>query len=145
MPEELKKQVCEANLLLPKYNLVTFTWGNVSGIDRDKGLVVIKPSGVPYDGMVPEDMVVVDLDGKVVETADKLWLLSMTEVFGDGEYGTGADVVQPGDQVDGGALARARGTHYGYHFALVDGKVYVLQNVILPLIYYVGLAETLCL
>ena len=67
MPEELKKQVCEANLLLPKYNLVTFTWGNVSGIDRDKGLVVIKPSGVPYDGMVPEDMVVVDLDGNVVE------------------------------------------------------------------------------
>ena len=53
--EELKRQVCEANLLLPKYNLVTFTWGNVSGIDRDKGLVVIKPSGVPYEGMTPED------------------------------------------------------------------------------------------
>ena len=67
MLEELKQQVCEANLLLPKYNLVTFTWGNVSGIDRDKGLAVIKPSGVPYDGMMPEDMVVVDLDGNVVE------------------------------------------------------------------------------
>ena len=67
MLEELKKQVCEANLLLPKYNLVTFTWGNVSGVDRERGLVVIKPSGVPYDGMGPEDMVVVDLDGKVVE------------------------------------------------------------------------------
>ena len=67
MLEELKRQVCEANLLLPKYNLVTFTWGNVSGIDREKGLFVIKPSGVEYDGMRPEDMVVVDLDGKVVE------------------------------------------------------------------------------
>ena len=67
MLEELKKQVCAANLLLPKYGLVTFTWGNVSGIDREKGLIVIKPSGVDYDGMTPEDMVVVDLDGKTVE------------------------------------------------------------------------------
>ena len=67
MLEELKKLVCEANLLLPKHNLVTFTWGNVSGIDRASGLVVIKPSGVEYDGMTPDDMVVVDLDGKVVE------------------------------------------------------------------------------
>lgn len=67
MLEELKKQVLEANLLLPKYNLITFTWGNVSGIDRESGLVVIKPSGVSYDGMTLEDMVVVDLDGKVVE------------------------------------------------------------------------------
>lgn len=67
MLEELKQQVLEANLLLPKYNLITFTWGNVSGIDRDKGLVVIKPSGVAYDGMTVEDMVVVDLDGNVVE------------------------------------------------------------------------------
>ena len=67
MLEELKRQVCEANLLLPKYDLVTFTWGNVSAIDRSSGLVVIKPSGVPYDGMSAEDMVVVDLDGKVVE------------------------------------------------------------------------------
>ena len=67
MLEELKKIVCEANLELPKYGLVTFTWGNVSAIDRETGLVVIKPSGVDYDGMQPEDMVVVDLDGKVVE------------------------------------------------------------------------------
>ena len=67
MLEELKKLVCDANLLLPKYGLVTFTWGNVSGIDRDKGLAVIKPSGVEYDNMTPDDMVVVDLDGKVVE------------------------------------------------------------------------------
>ncbi len=67
MLEELKKQVCEANLLLPKFGLVTFTWGNVSGIDRESGLVVIKPSGVSYDGMTLEDMVVVDLEGTVVE------------------------------------------------------------------------------
>ena len=67
MLEELKKNVCEANVLLPVYKLVTFTWGNVSAIDRDSGLVVIKPSGVSYDDMTPEDMVVVDLDGKVVE------------------------------------------------------------------------------
>ena len=67
MLDELKQQVLEANLLLPKYGLVTFTWGNVSGIDRESGLVVIKPSGVPYDGMTVEDMVIVDLDGKVVE------------------------------------------------------------------------------
>ncbi len=68
MLEELKKRVCEANLLLPRYNLVTFTWGNVSGIDREKGLVVIKPSGVEYDGMTPDDMVVVELlTGKVTE------------------------------------------------------------------------------
>ncbi len=67
MLESLKQQVLEANLLLPKYNLVTFTWGNVSAIDRETGLVVIKPSGVPYEGMTADDMVVVDLSGKVVE------------------------------------------------------------------------------
>jgi L-ribulose-5-phosphate 4-epimerase len=67
MLEDLKQKVLEANLLLPKYGLVTFTWGNVSGIDRESGLVVIKPSGVEYDFMKAEDMVVVDLDGKVVE------------------------------------------------------------------------------
>ncbi|MBR5826988.1 MAG: class II aldolase/adducin family protein, partial [Clostridia bacterium] len=67
MLEELKKKVLEANLELPKYGLVTFTWGNVSGIDREKGLIVIKPSGVEYDVMTAEDMVVVDLEGNVVE------------------------------------------------------------------------------
>lgn len=67
MLEELKKKVCEANLELPKYGLVTFTWGNVSAIDREKGLFVIKPSGVSYDDMKPEDMVVMDLDGNKVE------------------------------------------------------------------------------
>ena len=67
MLEQLKQQVLEANLQLPKYGLITFTWGNVSGIDRESGLVVIKPSGVSYDGMTVEDMVVVDLNGTVVE------------------------------------------------------------------------------
>ena len=67
MLEELKKEVGAANLDLPKYGLVTFTWGNVSGIDREKGLFVIKPSGVEYDKLKPEDMVVMDLDGNKVE------------------------------------------------------------------------------
>lgn len=67
MLEELKKQVCEANLQLPEHGLVVFTWGNVSGIDREKGLFVIKPSGVPYDQLKPEDMVVMNLKGEKVE------------------------------------------------------------------------------
>ncbi|MBQ8751853.1 MAG: class II aldolase/adducin family protein, partial [Clostridia bacterium] len=67
MLEELKVAVCEANLQLPAYGLVTFTWGNVSGIDREKGLFVIKPSGVPYEELRPEDMVVIDLEGNKVE------------------------------------------------------------------------------
>lgn len=67
MLEELKKRVCEANRLLPKYGLVTFTWGNVSEIDREHGLFVIKPSGVSYDAMSPNDMVVIDLKGNTVE------------------------------------------------------------------------------
>ena len=67
MLEKLKEEVLKANLLLPKHNLVTFTWGNVSAIDREKGLIVIKPSGVEYDEMKASDMVVVDLDGNVVE------------------------------------------------------------------------------
>ena len=67
MLEKLKEDVLEANLLLPRHGLVTFTWGNVSGIDREAGLVVIKPSGVDYDGMSAGDMVVVDLDGNRVE------------------------------------------------------------------------------
>ncbi|MBN6067084.1 L-ribulose-5-phosphate 4-epimerase [Aggregatibacter actinomycetemcomitans] len=72
MLEELKEKVLKANLALPKYNLVTFTWGNVSAIDREKNLVVIKPSGVEYDVMTAEDMVVVDLfTGKVVEGSKK--------------------------------------------------------------------------
>jgi L-ribulose-5-phosphate 4-epimerase len=65
--EQLKETVFKANLYLPKYQLVTFTWGNVSGIDREKGLVVIKPSGVEYFEMKSKDMVVVDLEGNIVE------------------------------------------------------------------------------
>lgn len=61
MLEALKKEVFEANLELPKRGLVTYTWGNVSGIDREKGLIVIKPSGVEYDTMTVDDMVVVDM------------------------------------------------------------------------------------
>ncbi len=67
MLEGLKKEVYEANLLLPYHKLVTFTWGNVSGIDRKNGLVVIKPSGLEYEQLTPEDMVVVDLEGRQVE------------------------------------------------------------------------------
>ncbi|NLW02650.1 MAG: L-ribulose-5-phosphate 4-epimerase [Clostridiaceae bacterium] len=67
MLEELKEKVFKANIALVEHGLVKLTWGNVSGIDRDKGLVVIKPSGVAYSEMKPEHMVVVDLDGKVVE------------------------------------------------------------------------------
>ena len=69
MLENLKKEVYEANMLLPKHNLVTFTWGNVSGIDREKGIMVIKPSGVEYDSLTPDDMVMVDLiSGKVIDS-----------------------------------------------------------------------------
>lgn len=67
MLEQLKQEVLEANLALPKHGLVTFTWGNVSGIDRDLGLVVIKPSGVPYEELKAEQLVVVNLQGDVIE------------------------------------------------------------------------------
>lgn len=67
MLEQLKQQVYEANMELPKRGLVTYTWGNVSGIDRESGLVVIKPSGVEYDELTPDKLVVVDLNGAVVE------------------------------------------------------------------------------
>ena len=89
MLEELKKEVYEANMLLPKYNLVTFTWGNVSGIDREKGLVVIKPSGVDYDIMKPEDMVVLDLntgervEGKLNPSSDTPTHLELYRSFPD--------------------------------------------------------------
>ena len=67
MLEQLKKEVCDANLALVRHGLVILTWGNVSAIDRKTGLVVIKPSGVSYDDMRPEDMVVVDLEGNIVD------------------------------------------------------------------------------
>ena len=67
MLKHLKKKVYEANMQLPQYGLVTFTWGNVSGIDRERGLFVIKPSGVDYSDLTPEDMVVMDLSGNKIE------------------------------------------------------------------------------
>ena len=67
MLQKLRETVWLANMELPKYKLVTFTWGNVSGIDRESGLVVIKPSGVEYEAMSSDDMVIVDLEGNVVE------------------------------------------------------------------------------
>ena len=67
MLEKLKQQVYEANMELPRRGLVTYTWGNVSGIDRERGLFVIKPSGVAYDALTPEQLVVMDLDGNKVE------------------------------------------------------------------------------
>ena len=86
MLEQLKQEVLEANLDLPRKGLVVYTWGNVSGIDRDKGLVVIKPSGVEYDELTIEDMVVVDLDGNVVEgkykpSSDTLTHLELYKAF----------------------------------------------------------------
>ena len=77
MLEQLKQDVLEANLLLPKYGLITFTWGNVSGIDRESGLVVIKPSGVPYDGMTADDMVVPECGG-IVHTHSR-WATSFAQ------------------------------------------------------------------
>lgn len=67
MLEKLKQEVYDANMRLPELGLVTFTWGNVSGIDREKGLFVIKPSGVEYGDLKPSDMVVINLKGEVVE------------------------------------------------------------------------------
>jgi len=86
MLTELKKQVYEANMMLPKYNLVTFTWGNVSGIDRDRGLIVIKPSGIEYDIMTEADMVVLDFYGNIVDgkwkpSSDALTHLELYKAF----------------------------------------------------------------
>ncbi|MDD3336090.1 MAG: L-ribulose-5-phosphate 4-epimerase [Eubacteriales bacterium] len=67
MLKKLKQAVYEANMELPRRGLVTYTWGNVSGIDREKGLMVIKPSGVEYDELTPDDLVVLDLDGNIVD------------------------------------------------------------------------------
>jgi len=81
MLEELKESVCKANLDLVRQGLVIFTWGNVSGIDRDRGLVVIKPSGISYDDMKPGDMVVMDLDGNSVEGEMKPSSDTPTHIF----------------------------------------------------------------
>ena len=87
MLEELKQIVCKANLELPKHGLVTFTWGNVSGVDRERGLMVIKPSGVEYDNMTPQDMVVVSLatgervDGKWKPSSDTATHVALYNAF----------------------------------------------------------------
>jgi len=89
MLEKLKQEVLEANLMLPKHGLVTFTWGNVSGIDRESGLFVIKPSGVEYDGMTADDMVVVSLEtgekveGKYKPSSDTPTHLELYRAFKD--------------------------------------------------------------
>ncbi|CAI0721023.1 L-ribulose-5-phosphate 4-epimerase [Serratia entomophila] len=88
MLNELKRQVLAANLSLPEYGLVTFTWGNVSAIDRQSGLVVIKPSGIAYEAMTLEDLVVVDLEGKVREghrkpSSDTATHLALYRAFAD--------------------------------------------------------------
>ena len=87
MLEQLKQEVLDANLLLPKYGLITFTWGNVSGVDRERGLMVIKPSGVEYDHMTAEDMVVVDIatgervEGKWKPSSDTPTHLALYRAF----------------------------------------------------------------
>jgi L-ribulose-5-phosphate 4-epimerase len=86
MLKELRQKVFQSNLDLVKHGLVIFTWGNVSGIDREKGLVVIKPSGVSYDDMTPEDMVVMDLNGNILEgqlkpSSDTATHLALYNVF----------------------------------------------------------------
>lgn len=88
MQEKLKEEVLRANLLLPRYHLVTFTWGNVSGIDRESGLIAIKPSGVAYESMAAEDIVIVDLDGRVVEgkrnpSSDTMTHIALYRAFPD--------------------------------------------------------------
>ncbi|AOF00120.1 L-ribulose-5-phosphate 4-epimerase [Serratia surfactantfaciens] len=88
MLNELKRQVLAANLSLPAYGLVTFTWGNVSAIDRERGLVVIKPSGIAYEAMTLADLVVVDLEGKVREghrkpSSDTATHLALYRAFAD--------------------------------------------------------------
>ena len=88
MLEELKKEVYEANMELPRRGLITYTWGNVSGIDRERGLFVIKPSGVDYGQLRPEDMVVMDLDGNKVEgdlnpSSDTATHVELYKAFGE--------------------------------------------------------------
>lgn len=88
MLESLKKEVYEANMMLPKYSLAPFTWGNASGVDRDRGLIVIKPSGVPYPELTWEMMVAVDFDGNVIDSkynpsSDTLTHIELYKAFPD--------------------------------------------------------------
>ena len=146
MLEELKEKVFRANLDLVKHGLVIFTWGNVSAIDRASGLVVIKPSGVSYDEMKATDMVVVDLDGKVVEgnlfhdaipcTAD----MTEAEVKGEYELETGNVIVQrfeglnpvhtPGVLVKNhGPFAWGKDAHDAVHNAVVMEQVAKMASI----------------
>ena len=84
MLEELKKRVYEANMLLPKYKLITFTWGNVSEIDPETGYFAIKPSGVEYDELTPDDMVIMDLEGNKIEGKYNPYTFSMGNKLGTG-------------------------------------------------------------
>ena len=109
MLEALKQEVLEANLLLPKHGLITFTWGNVSGIDRESGLVVIKPSGVEYDELTPENLVVLDLDGNRVEgelnpSSDTKTHLELYKAFPT--LGGIVRAASGGNELDGEAIER---------------------------------------
>ena len=139
--QTLKQQVFDANMDLPRYGLVTFTWGNVSAIDRERGLVAIKPSGVAYETMKADDMVVVDLKGKVVEgryrpssdTATHL-ALSAQEVAEAYELNTGRVIIEtlgdveplhtPGIVVyQHGPFAWGKDAHDAVHNAVVMEEV----------------------
>ena len=118
--QKLKQQVFEANMDLPRYGLVTFTWGNVSAIDRERGLVVIKPSGVAYETMKADDMVVVDMSGKVVEGEYELNTGKVIiETLGDAEplHTPGIVVYQHGP------FAWGKDAHDAVHNAVVMEEV----------------------
>ncbi len=112
MLEELKKEVYEANMELPRRGLITYTWGNVSGIDREKGLFVIKPSGVDYDVLKPSDMVVMDLKGNKVEgdmnllpIRQPMWSFTMPSKMWAGSFIPTLPTPLPGPRPEGRCLA----------------------------------------
>ena len=125
MLEELKKQVYEANMELPRRGLITYTWGNVSGIDRESGYFVIKPSGVDYDKLTPDDMVVMDLEGNKIEgdlkpSSDTPTHLELYKKYPDiacvaGRKGTtgGGSLDRTGTGGSGGSLPDAAGRNGG--------------------------------
>ena len=98
--DALRKEVCMANRDLVRHNLVTLTWGNASGIDRDRQLVVIKPSGIPYDRLEPAQMVIVDLEGKIVDVAAQYGQvhtaglgMALHQAMTDGRFERGRNIV----------------------------------------------------
>jgi len=125
MLEALKKEVYEANMALVKHDLIVFTWGNVSGIDREKGLFVIKPSGVEYDKLTPDDMVVVDLEGNVVEghykpSSDTPTHLELYKAFPTLGGVTHTHSLYATSFAQAGRGVRAYGTTHGDYF---DGEI----------------------